>query len=583
MVEDNKSRLDENDEPACVKRIYVSGKLYPQVRVPFKELLVSKPGPHGSDKEIVRLYDTSGPWGNPDMNLDFETGIPPIRQGWIEARGDIEEVKSKQIRETGASVTKNKPRFIYRAKAGRAVTQMYYARQGIITPEMEFVAIRETLGFEDLHLRIQQAKKGESIYFTHPGSQWNKSDFAQITPEFVRQEIAAGRAIIPANINHPEVEPMIIGRHFLVKVNANLGNSQVASCIEQELEKMLIAIRFGADTVMDLSTGKNIRETRELIIRNSPVPVGTVPIYEAIERVGGDPVDLNWEIYRDVLIEQCEQGVDYFTIHAGVLKDFIPLVSGRVCGIVSRGGAIMAAWCKAHNKENFLYTHFEEICEILRSYDAAFSLGDGLRPGCLADANDAAQMAELETLGELLSIAHRYDVQAMIEGPGHVPMQLIKENMDKQCELCNQAPFYTLGPLVTDIGAGYDHISSAIGGAIIGWLGASMLCYVTAKEHLGLPDVDDVREGVIAHKIAAHAANIARGHPAAQYRDNAMSRARFNFQWTDQYNLCFDPQTARKYREERIPKDYRPDGRFCSMCGPGFCSMRLSASLKQDQ
>ena len=540
------------------KKVYIQGSR-PDIRVPMREVQLSPTtGRFGEEENPpVRLYDTSGPWTDPDVETDVRKGLPPLRRRWIEMRGDVEEYEGRhrQPKDDGyRSESDLQNRTSYpglrrrplRAKPGRAVTQMHYARRGIITPEMEFVAIREN-----------------------------------VSPEFVREEVARGRAIIPANINHPESEPMIIGKNFLVKINANIGNSAVSSSIEEEVEKMRWATFWGADTVMDLSTGKDIHTTREWIIRNSPVPVGTVPIYQALEKVDGKPEELTWEIYRDTLIEQAEQGVDYFTIHAGVLLRYIPLTAKRVTGIVSRGGSIMAAWCLAHHEENFLYTHFREICEILRTYDIAVSLGDGLRPGSIADANDEAQFAELKTLGELTKIAWEYDVQVMVEGPGHIPMNKIRENVEIQQEICQEAPFYTLGPLTTDIAPGYDHITSAIGAAMIGWHGTAMLCYVTPKEHLGLPNKEDVKEGVIAYKIAAHAADLAKGHPGAQLRDDALSKARFEFRWTDQFNLSLDPERARAYHDETLPAEPAKTAHFCSMCGPKFCSMRISQDLRE--
>ena len=531
-------------QPAASSKIYVPGHLHPGLRVGMSEVAVSNEAP-------VRLYDNSGPHTDPEARIDIRRGIAKLRSEWIAGRGDVERSVS------GA----------WQGKPGRAVTQMAYARAGIVTPEMEYVAIRENLG------RARASRDdGQSFGASIPD---------EITPEFVREEVARGRAIIPANINHPESEPMAIGRNFLVKVNANIGNSIVRSDIHEEVEKMVWAIRWGADTIMDLSTGRNIHETREWILRNCPTPVGTVPIYQALEKVGGVPEDLTWEIYRDTLIEQCEQGVDYFTIHAGVRKGYIPLTANRVTGIVSRGGSILAKWCMVHGQENFLYTRFRDICEILRAYDVSFSLGDGLRPGSIADANDAAQFAELETLGELTKTAWEYDVQTMIEGPGHVPLHKIQVNVEKQLKICHQAPFYTLGPLVTDIAPGYDHITSAVGAAMIGWFGTAMLCYVTPKEHLGLPNREDVKQGVIAYKIAAHAADLAKGHPAARLRDDALSRARFAFRWEDQFNLSLDPDTARKYHDEELPADGAKLAHFCSMCGPKFCSMRISQELHQ--
>lgn len=539
------------------RKVYLQGSR-PDIQVPMREIALAPTvrGESVEENEPVRVYDCSGPYTDANHHADIRTGLPANRKNWILERGDVEDYEGRSIRpeddgyktEKQLDRTETFPglsRKPLRAKAGRNVTQMHYARNGVITPEMEYISIREN-----------------------------------VTPEFIRREVAEGRAIIPSNINHPESEPMIIGRNFLVKINANIGNSAVASSIEEEVEKMRWATRWGADTIMDLSTGKNIHTTREWIIRNSPVPVGTVPLYQALEKVGGKAEALSWEVYRDTLIEQAEQGVDYFTIHAGVLLRYIPLTAKRVTGIVSRGGSIMAAWCLAHHQENFLYTHFEEICEIMKSYDIAFSLGDGLRPGSIADANDEAQFAELETLGELTKIAWKHDVQMMIEGPGHVPMHLIKENVDKQMEICQEAPFYTLGPLTTDIAPGYDHITSAIGAAMIGWFGTAMLCYVTPKEHLGLPNKDDVREGVIAYKIAAHAADLAKGHPGAEERDNALSKARFEFRWRDQFNLSLDPERALEYHDETLPAEGAKTAHFCSMCGPKFCSMRITQDIR---
>ncbi|MGX9133198.1 phosphomethylpyrimidine synthase ThiC [Rummeliibacillus sp. JY-2-4R] len=540
------------------KKVYVTGSR-PDIKVPMREIELSPTtGAFGEEENSpVRVYDTSGPYTDPDYSVDITKGLPAIRSSWIQERGDVEEYDGRVIKpEDNGYKDENDPRTTHnvfpglkrkplRAKKGKNVTQLHYARKGIITPEMEFIAIRENM-----------------------------------KPEFVRDEVAKGRAIIPSNINHPESEPMIIGRNFHVKINANIGNSAVSSSIEEEVEKMTWATRWGADNIMDLSTGKNIHTTREWIIRNSSVPVGTVPIYQALEKVNGVAEDLTWEVYRDTLIEQAEQGVDYFTIHAGVLLRYVPLTAKRVTGIVSRGGSIMAQWCLYHHKESFLYTHFEEICEIMKSYDVAFSLGDGLRPGSIADANDEAQFAELETLGELTKIAWKHDVQVMIEGPGHVPMHLIKENMDKQLEVCQEAPFYTLGPLTTDIAPGYDHITSAIGAAMIGWYGTAMLCYVTPKEHLGLPNRDDVRVGVVTYKIAAHAADLAKGHPGAQKRDDALSKARFEFRWRDQFNLSLDPERAIEYHDETLPAEGAKTAHFCSMCGPKFCSMRISQDIR---
>ncbi len=539
------------------RKVYVRGSR-PDVQVPMREIRLSDTGPGygGGSNAPIRVYDTSGPYTDANVVTDVRQGLKPLRLPWILERGDVEEYEGREILPIDDGYKPNDPRAnreifpglrrkTLRAKPGRAVTQMHYARQGIVTPEMEYIAIREGCD-----------------------------------PEFVRNEVAIGRAIIPANVNHPETEPMIIGRNFLVKINANIGNSAVASSIDEEVEKMTWATRWGADTVMDLSTGKNIHTTREWIIRNSPVPIGTVPIYQALEKVGGKVEELSWEVYRDTLIEQCEQGVDYFTVHAGVLLRYVPLTAKRVTGIVSRGGSILAGWCLAHHQENFLYTHFEEICEILRAYDVSFSLGDGLRPGSIADANDEAQFAELRTLGELTEIAWKHDVQVMIEGPGHVPMQKIKENVDLQMEVCHEAPFYTLGPLVTDIAPGYDHITSAIGAAMIGWYGTAMLCYVTPKEHLGLPDKQDVKDGVIAYKIAAHAADLAKGHPGAQVRDDALSKARFEFRWRDQFNLSLDPETAEAYHDETLPAEPAKGAHFCSMCGPHFCSMKITQDVR---
>jgi phosphomethylpyrimidine synthase len=520
------------------------------------------------DEPPLRVYDPSGPYTDPATRIDIQAGLPALRTEWIHARGDVEDYDGRAAGHPDLALARDTCRPL-RARPGKAVTQLAYARAGIVTPEMEYIAIRENLGRERARETIRD---GESFGAAVP-------DY--VTPEFVRDEVARGRAIIPANINHPESEPMIIGRNFLVKINANIGNSVVTSSIAEEVEKMVWAIRWGADTVMDLSTGANIHETREWIIRNAPVPIGTVPIYQALEKVGGKAEDLTWEIYRDTLIEQCEQGVDYFTIHAGVRLPYIPLTAKRVTGIVSRGGSILAKWCLAHHQENFLYTRFREICEIMRAYDVSFSLGDGLRPGSIADANDAAQFAELETLGALTQIAWQHDVQVMIEGPGHVPMHKIKENVDKQLEVCGEAPFYTLGPLVTDIAPGYDHITSAIGAAMIGWFGTAMLCYVTPKEHLGLPDRDDVKAGVIAYKIAAHAADLAKGHPAARAHDDALSRARFEFRWRDQFNLALDPETASSFHDETLPAEGAKLAHFCSMCGPKFCSMKLTQEVRE--
>ncbi|MBX5223917.1 phosphomethylpyrimidine synthase ThiC [Rhizobium sp. NLR8a] len=556
-------------------KIAKPGTLYPDLRVPMREISLHPT----SGEPPVTVYDSSGPYTDPTHTVSIDAGLPRLRESWIRARGDVEAYEGRVVKPedngfaTGERLT---PEFPLRstplkAKAGRAVTQLAYARAGIVTPEMEFIAIRENLGRQATKETL--ARDGESFGADVP-------DF--VTAEFVRQEVAAGRAIIPANINHPEAEPMIIGRNFLVKINANIGNSAVTSSMAEEVEKMVWAIRWGADTVMDLSTGRNIHNIREWIIRNSPVPIGTVPLYQALEKVNGIAEDLTWEVYRDTLIEQAEQGVDYFTIHAGVRLAYIPLTVNRVTGIVSRGGSIMAKWCLHHHKESFLYEHFEEICDICRAYDVSFSLGDGLRPGSIADANDAAQFAELETLGELTKIAWARDCQVMIEGPGHVPMHKIKENMDKQLKVCGEAPFYTLGPLTTDIAPGYDHITSGIGAAMIGWFGTAMLCYVTPKEHLGLPDRSDVKTGVITYKIAAHAADLAKGHPAARIRDDALSRARFEFRWEDQFNLSLDPDTARSFHDETLPKEAHKVAHFCSMCGPKFCSMRISHDIRAE-
>ncbi|RMG80008.1 MAG: phosphomethylpyrimidine synthase ThiC [Bacteroidetes bacterium] len=565
------------------RKIYVKGQLYDDVKVAMREISLSDTVDKFNGKREknppVTVYDTSGPYTDPNVEINIEKGLPPLRLKWIKDRGDVQELPEitseyGKIRLSDSrldDIRFKNTRKPLKAKSGHNVTQMHYARKGIITPEMEYVAIRE-------NRRIDEYK---DLIGQHKGFSFGANIPEKITPEFVRQEVAAGRAIIPSNINHPESEPMIIGRNFLTKINANIGNSAVTSSIAEEVEKMVWAIRWGADTVMDLSTGDNIHETREWIIRNSPVPIGTVPIYQALEKVNGKAEELTWEIYRDTLIEQAEQGVDYFTIHAGVLLRYIPLTANRVTGIVSRGGSIMAKWCLAHHKENFLYTHFEEICEIMKAYDVAFSLGDGLRPGSIADANDEAQFAELHTLGELTKIAWKHDVQVMIEGPGHIPMHMIKENMDKELKECFEAPFYTLGPLTTDIAPGYDHITSAIGAAQIGWYGTAMLCYVTPKEHLGLPDKNDVREGVIAYKIAAHAADLAKGFPGAQIRDNALSKARFEFRWEDQFNLSLDPERAREYHDETLPAEGAKIAHFCSMCGPHFCSMKITQDVRK--
>ena len=563
------------------RKIFVEGSR-PDIRVPMREIELAKTSTifGGEDNAPLAVYDCSGPYTDPSVEIDLSRGLSPLRAQWIAERGDTEALAGLSSefgrrRENDAKLDAvrfgNRP-LPRRALAGANVTQMHYARRGIVTPEMEYIAIRE-------NQRIEAIREAHLLN-QHAGHSFGADIQKRITPEFVRDEVARGRAIIPNNINHPESEPMIIGRNFLTKVNANIGNSAVSSGIAEEVEKLVWSMRWGADTVMDLSTGKHIHETREWIIRNSPVPIGTVPIYQALEKVDGRAEELNWEIFRDTLIEQAEQGVDYFTIHAGVLLRYVPLTARRVTGIVSRGGSILAKWCLAHHKENFLYTHFEDICDIMKAYDVAFSLGDGLRPGSIADANDAAQFGELETLGELTKIAWKHDVQTMIEGPGHVPMHLIKENMDKQLEVCGEAPFYTLGPLTTDIAPGYDHITSAIGAAMIGWYGTAMLCYVTPKEHLGLPNKQDVREGLMAYKIAAHAADLAKGHPGAQARDNAMSKARFEFRWEDQFNLGLDPERAREYHDETLPKDAHKTAHFCSMCGPHFCSMKITQDVR---
>jgi len=597
------------------RKVYVSGRLYPDIRVPFREISLAPTKSVTGRIEVnepVRVYDTSGPWGDPEFHGDVTQGLPPLRARWIRDRGDVEEYEGRPVKPIDdgwlssahaaarrdqlanlKSPISNPPRRPLRAKPGKCVTQLWYARQGIITPEMEFIAIRENgraaAGGVEPGPRNGAQESGvtaagynrNDLRFAHRGERFGANIPREITPEFVRDEVARGRAIIPANINHPESEPMIIGRNFLVKINANIGNSAIASSIEEEVEKMRWATKWGADTVMDLSTGKNIHATREWIIRNSPVPIGTVPIYQAVEKVGGRAEELTWEIYRDTLIEQAEQGVDYFTIHAGVLLRYIPLTVNRATGIVSRGGSIMAKWCLAHHQENFLYTHWDEICEIMAAYDISFSIGDGLRPGSIADANDEAQFAELYTQGELTRRAWAHHVQVMNEGPGHIPMHLIKENMEKQLEWCDEAPFYTLGPLTTDIAPGYDHITSAIGAAMIGWYGTAMLCYVTPKEHLGLPNRKDVKDGVIAYKIAAHAADLAKGHPGAQYRDNAISKARFEFRWQDQFNLALDPETAREFHDETLPQEGAKTAHFCSMCGPHFCSMKITEDVRK--
>ena len=592
---DEKVEISTNPISPNSKKVYVNGTLHKDIKVPFREISLSPSttvtgngngngsGHHKEDESSVLVYDTSGPYTDPDANIDIREGLEPIRQPWIMGRGDVEYYDARTIlpkddgyREGENPNTERFPKTrkqVLRAKPGQNVSQMHYAKKGIITPEMEFIAIREN---QKRKQWVQDEEREKRL----TGNSFGANLQEEITPEFVREEVARGRAIIPANINHPESEPMIIGRNFLVKINSNIGNSAVSSSIEEEVEKMVWSARCGADNVMDLSTGKNIHTTREWILRNSPVPIGTVPIYQALEKVDGKIEDLTWEIYRDTLIEQCEQGVDYFTIHAGVLLRYVPMTAKRVTGIVSRGGAIMAKWCLTYHKENFLYTNFEEICEILKSYDVSFSLGDGLRPGSTADANDEAQFAELETLGELTQIAWKHEVQTMIEGPGHVPMHMIKENMEKQLKVCGEAPFYTLGPLTTDIAPGYDHITSGIGAAMIGWYGTAMLCYVTPKEHLGLPNRDDVKEGVITYKIAAHAADLAKGHPGARVRDDALSKARFEFRWEDQFNLSLDPAKALEFHDETLPKDSAKVAHFCSMCGPHFCSMKITQDVR---
>ncbi|MFW1812217.1 phosphomethylpyrimidine synthase ThiC [Acinetobacter ursingii] len=560
------------------RKVYIQGSRS-DIQVPFREIaLTDTPtGLGGEHNPPVMVYDTSGVYTDPNIQIDLNQGLPSVRQTWIEERQDTDVLSgltSTFGQERLKDIRTAEIRFAHiqnprRAKTGKNVTQMHYAKQGIITPEMEYIAIREN----------QRQREGVDMR-QHAGQNFGAKNLTEITPEFVRQEVAEGRAIIPANINHPECEPMIIGRNFLVKINANIGNSALGSSIDEEVAKMTWATRWGADTIMDLSTGKNIHETREWIIRNSPVPIGTVPIYQALEKVNGVAEDLNWEIFKDTLIEQAEQGVDYFTIHAGVLLRYVPMTANRLTGIVSRGGSIMAQWCLAHHQENFLYTHFDEICEIMKAYDVSFSLGDGLRPGCIQDANDEAQFSELKTLGELTHRAWEHDVQVMIEGPGHVPMHMVKENMDLQLEVCKEAPFYTLGPLTTDIAPGYDHITSAIGAAMIGWYGTAMLCYVTPKEHLGLPNKKDVKDGIITYKIAAHAADLAKGHPGAQARDNALSKARFEFRWEDQFNLALDPDTARSMHDETMPKEAHKSAHFCSMCGPKFCSMKITQNVR---
>ena len=576
------------------RKIYVEGSR-PDIRVPMREISqADTPASFGAEKNPpIYVYDTSGPYTDPNVRIDIRSGLPALRAGWIAERGDTEELSGpssqygiERLNDPKlAELRFNLHRKPRRALPGKNVSQMHYARQGIITPEMEYIAIRENLRRKEYLEGLKASgpmgqKLADLMGRQHPGQSFGAAIPAEITPEFVRSEVACGRAIIPANINHPEIEPMIIGRNFLVKINANIGNSAVTSSIGEEVEKMTWAIRWGGDTVMDLSTGKHIHETREWIIRNSPVPIGTVPIYQALEKVHGKAEELTWEIFRDTLIEQAEQGVDYFTIHAGVRLQYVPLTAKRMTGIVSRGGSIMAKWCLAHHKESFLYEHFEEICEIMKAYDVSFSLGDGLRPGSIYDANDEAQLGELKTLGELTQIAWKHDVQVMIEGPGHVPMHLIKENMDLQLKDCHEAPFYTLGPLTTDIAPGYDHITSGIGAAMIGWYGTAMLCYVTPKEHLGLPNKADVKEGIITYKLAAHAADLAKGHPGAQIRDNALSKARFEFRWEDQFNLGLDPDKAREFHDETLPKDSAKVAHFCSMCGPHFCSMKITQDVR---
>ena len=594
------SPTSDTVRPAA-RRVYIQGSR-PDLRVAMREIGLSPTARPNGTVEInapLRVYDTSGPWGDPGLSPDVRQGLCSVRSHWIAERGDTQEYAGRTVRPTDngyrdegnwkAAETEGRfqqfpgmRRAPRRAVGGAAVTQIAYARRGVITPEMEYVAIRENLGRQAAYEWVANTRGDRRpLNQQHPGQPFGAKLPNFITPEYVRDEVASGRAIIPANINHPESEPMIIGRHFLTKINATIGNSAVTSSIEEEVEKMRWSTKWGADTVMDLSTGRNIHETREWILRNSPVPIGTVPIYQALEKVGGKAEELTWEIYRDTLIEQAEQGVDYFTIHAGVLLRYIPMTVRRVTGIVSRGGSILAKWCLAHHKENFLYTHFREICEIMRAYDVSFSLGDGLRPGSIADANDDAQFGELDTLGELTQIAWDMDCQVMIEGPGHVPMHMIHENMTRQLEVCKGAPFYTLGPLTTDIAPGYDHITSAIGAAMIGWYGTALLCYVTPKEHLGLPNREDVRQGVIAYKIAAHAADLAKGHPGAQERDNALSKARFEFRWEDQFNLSLDPETARSFHDETLPADNAKTAHFCSMCGPHFCSMKITEDVRK--
>jgi phosphomethylpyrimidine synthase len=581
---------DSNPWPHA-RRVYLPGKLHPEVRVPMREIALSPTNTArgGSEPNApVRLYDTSGPWGDPAFSGSVQEGLPELRGAWIRARGDVQEYAGRvvkagdhgQLTEPGGAGEFPRWRQPLRASAGRPVTQLWYARQGMITPEMEFAAIRENQGLDALVDQFGPAAAANTLVQQHTGQAWGAGIPRRITPEFVREEVARGRAIIPANINHPELEPMIIGRNFLVKINANIGNSALASSIEEEVEKMRWATLWGADTVMDLSTGKNIHATREWILRNAPAPIGTVPIYQALEKAGGKAEELTWEIFRDTLLEQCEQGVDYVTIHAGVRLRFIPLTARRMTGIVSRGGSILAKWCLAHHQENFLYTHWDELCELMAAYDVSFSIGDGLRPGSIADANDAAQFAELEVQGGLTQRAWAHGVQVMNEGPGHIPLHLIQENMTKQLAWCHEAPFYTLGPLTTDIAPGYDHLTSAIGAAMIGWYGCALLCYVTPKEHLGLPDREDVKAGVIAYKIAAHAADLAKGHPGAQYRDNALAKARFEFRWEDQFHLSLDPATARAYHDATLPQEGAKAAHFCSMCGPQFCAMKITEDVR---
>ncbi len=588
------------------KRVYVNGTIHPDIRVPFREISQSPTRSLSGETQEnapVRVYDTSGPWGDPNIDGDLANGLPALREKWIRARSDVEDYDGRKAKPLDDGYLSNVHaehatqsdkgnrlaefpglgRRPLRASAGHPVSQLWYARQGVITPEMEFIAIRENMGRAKRYEKNQALGQAppNSLSHQHPGNPWGADIPDEITPEFVRDEVARGRAIIPSNINHPEAEPMIIGRNFLVKINANIGNSAVASSIEEEVEKMRWATKWGGDTVMDLSTGKNIHATREWIIRNSPVPIGTVPIYQALEKVDGRAEDLTWEVFRDTLIEQAEQGVDYFTIHAGVLLRFIPLTAKRMTGIVSRGGSIMAKWCLAHHTESFLYTHWDDICKICAAYDVSFSIGDGLRPGSIADANDEAQFAELKVQGDLTRRAWELGVQVMNEGPGHVPIHMIHDNMTKQLEWCDEAPFYTLGPLTTDIAPGYDHITSGIGAAMIGWYGCAMLCYVTPKEHLGLPNKQDVKEGVITYKIAAHAADLAKGHPGAQYRDNALSKARFEFRWEDQFNLGLDPERSREFHDETLPADGAKTAHFCSMCGPNFCSMKITEDVRK--